>query len=300
MPRMPGATWAGEHGSSRMTQWDVVCEHTIAGYAPAHAAHFSVFADGRIVQSRDTIYKSAANLNGNYRVIAVENEDHGPAFGTWSKSDVPALTPAQVQANARILRWAHDVHGVPLQLCPNSLPTSRGLAYHRQGIDGNFPNGRVPGGEVWSKSTGKVCPGDRRIAQLPEILRLAKGGAPPTEEEDMPLNDADKGWISGQIMRALSWLATGQGNAFVNVKTAPWTATAPSLTSLAARTVPALIAQVEGDPQVWLVNPAGGTKVKLNGWDAVDVAVFLGASQAGPHEPHKLPANYMDQLAEIA
>lgn len=298
MPRMPGASWAGEHGSSRMTRWDIVCVHTIVGYAPAHAAHFSVHGDGRIVQSRDTIYKSAANLNGNYRVIAIENEDHGPAFGTWSGSNVPALTPAQVVANARILRWAHEVHEVPLQLCPNSLPTSRGLAYHRQGIDGNFPNGRVPGGEVWSKSRGKVCPGDRRIAQLPEILRLAKGGAPP--KEDDVLNDDDKAWISGQIMRALSWLTTGTGNSFVNSETAPWTAGAQTTASLAARVTPALIAQVEGDPQVWLVDPAGGTKVKLSGWDVVDVAVFLGASQAGPRNPHKLPANYMDQLAEIA
>ncbi len=193
MARMPGAVWQGEHGSLLMQRYDVVCIHTIVGYAPAHAAHFSVKANGTILQSRDTRFRSGANLEGNHRVIAIENEDHGPAFGQWNTSDghaVPALTPAQVAANAKVLRWAHQVHGVPLQLCPDSRPTSRGLAYHRQGIDGNFATyqypGRVAGGEVWTKWPGKVCPGDRRISQREEILRLAIGGAvtPPPDEED--------------------------------------------------------------------------------------------------------------------
>lgn len=183
MARMPGAEWQGEHGSRLMDRYDIVCIHTIVGYAPAHAAHFSVKADGRILQSRDTRYRSAANLNGNHRVIAIENEDHGPRFPRWSGSDVPALTPEQVESNAKILRWAHEEHGVPLQLCPNSRPNSRGLAYHRQGIDGNFGSyaypGRVSGGEVWTKAYGKVCPGDRRIAQREEILRLALGEEDP-------------------------------------------------------------------------------------------------------------------------
>src|SRR5207253_4258987 len=124
--------------------------------------------DGTILQSRDTAFRSGANLDGNHRVIAIENEDHGPAFPAWTGSDVPALTDAQVEAIARILSWAHDEHGIPLQLCPDSRATSRGLAYHRQGIDGNFTGpftGRVVGGEVWTTSPGKVCPGDRRIVQ---------------------------------------------------------------------------------------------------------------------------------------
>jgi hypothetical protein len=174
-----------------MSRHDIVCVHTIVGYAPAHAAHFSVRGDGTILQSRDTVYKSGANLEGNHRVIAIENEDHGPHFPSWSGSNVPALTPAQVLANAQILRWAHETHGVPLQLCPNSLPSSRGLAYHRQGIDGNFTDGypgRVPGGETWTLSYGKVCPGARRISQLPDILAAA-GGATTQPE---PLKEWDE------------------------------------------------------------------------------------------------------------
>jgi hypothetical protein len=179
MTRMPGANWLGEHSPrDPMTGHDIVCIHTIVGFAPAHAAHFSTHADGRIDQSRDTAYKSAANLNGNPRVIAIENEDHGPAFGAWTGSNVPPLTEAQVNACARILAWAHVEHGVPLQLCPDSRPGSRGLAYHRQGIDGNWSRyeypGRVDGGEVWTLTPGKVCPGDARIAQLPAILAAAR------------------------------------------------------------------------------------------------------------------------------
>jgi len=183
MARMPTATWLGEHSPQRpMDRYDIVCFHTIVGFAPAHAAHFSVKADGTILQSRDTGFQSGANLNGNKRIIAVEVEDHGAAFGKWNTSDghaVPAFTPEQVESLAQIVVWAHRMHDIPVQACPDSQPTSRGVAYHRQGIDGNFASegykflGRVSGGEVWSEHFGKVCPGDRRIAQIPQILARA-------------------------------------------------------------------------------------------------------------------------------
>jgi hypothetical protein len=184
MARMPDANWLGEQSpQTPMDRYDIVCLHTIVGAAPAHAAHFSTHAGGRIDQSRDTKFRSAANLNGNHRVIAIENEDHGEAYSHWDVNDghaVPKFTDEQVEACARILAWAHKVHDIPLQLCPDSKPGSRGLAYHRQGIDGNFKEegyqhpGRVAGGEVWTESPGKVCPGDRRIDQRPGILARAK------------------------------------------------------------------------------------------------------------------------------
>lgn len=204
MPRMPKAEWLDEQSpGTPMTRYDVVCVHTIVGYAPAHAAHFSVKADGTIQQSRDTRFRSAANLNGNHRVIAIENEDYGPAFGDWTGSSVPPLTDAQVRSNARILRWAHETHGIPLQLCPDSRPGSRGLGYHRQGIDGNFGDyrhpGRVEGGEVWTESYGKVCPGDNRIDQLPDILSLALN-----EGDDMPLTDEDVTRVAVAVRKELA------------------------------------------------------------------------------------------------
>lgn len=178
MARMPGADWQGaHHDNGLMSRYDIVCIHTIVGNPPAHAAHFSTRADGHIYQSRDTIYRSAANLNGNYRVIAIENDDLGPEFGVWNTNDghqVPGFTDAQCESIAQICVWANAVHGIPLVLCPDSRSGSRGLAYHRQGIDGNFGTydfgGRVSGGEIWTTSFGKVCPGDRRIHQLIDVI----------------------------------------------------------------------------------------------------------------------------------
>lgn len=182
MAIMPGVDYRPINyaGVPRMTAHDSVCVHTIVGNDPAPAAHFSVRSDGHITQNRDTFYQSAANYQGNWHVVAIENDDHDantPAdnpFPDWGGSDVPAMTDAQCEANARIMVWVHQVHGVPLTLCPDSKPTSRGVAYHRLGIDGNWAGyaygGRVSGGEHWSTSQGKVCPGDRRIKQTIEVI----------------------------------------------------------------------------------------------------------------------------------
>lgn len=183
---MPGAEWVGStgtHDNGDMRRYDVVCIHTIVGNPPAHAAHFSTRSDGHIYQSRDTAWQSAANYQGNPRVIAIENDDMGAPFPAWDTRDghaVPAFTSQQLEAIAKICAWAYKTHGIPLVACPNSRPESRGIAYHRQGIDGNFLaegyayGGRVPGGEVWTLHRGKVCPGDRRIRQIPTIIARAR------------------------------------------------------------------------------------------------------------------------------
>lgn len=175
MAVMPGVHFLNAVQDTVMARYDIVCVHTIVGHPPANAAHFSTRADGYIWQSRDTRYRSAANYNGNPRVIAIENEDMGPVYGAWNTNDghqVPGFTAQQVEAIAQICAWVNRVHGIPLVLCPDSKPGSRGIGYHREGIDsptgfaGYQYGGRVPGGEVWTTSPGKVCPGDRRITQL--------------------------------------------------------------------------------------------------------------------------------------
>jgi hypothetical protein len=208
MALMPGVTHQLIGAGTNMARYDIVCVHTIVGYAPASAAHFSTRASGQIIQSRDTQYRSAANLNGNPRVIAIENEDHGAAYGSWSGSNVPAFTAQQCEAIALIILFCHRAHGIPIVLCPDSRPGSRGIAYHRQGCDGNFGGyafgGRVSGGELWSSSVGKVCPGDRRIRQLIEVIipraRVLAGLDAP-QEEDVDLNDS---------MRAFIWPNTAE------------------------------------------------------------------------------------------
>lgn len=211
MAVMPGAHYLNAAQGSLMSRFDIVCIHTIVGYAPANAAHFSTPASGYLWQSRDTRYRSAANLNGNPRVIAIENEDHGPAYGAWSGSNVPRFTAAQIETIAKVLAWAYRTHGIPLVLCPDSRPGSRGIAYHRQGCDGNFApfayGGRVSGGELWSSSTGKVCPGDRRITQLiTQIIPRARVLAGlQAEGDDVAVEDVEKMmWKGGPVTGAVA------------------------------------------------------------------------------------------------
>lgn len=219
MAKMSGAEWVGSadtHDNGEMQRYDVICIHTIVGNPPAHAAHFSTRSDGHIYQSRDTAWRSAANKDGNYRIIAIENDDTGKPFPDWNHNDgsaVPAFTPEQIEAIAKICAWVHRTHGIPLVACPDSRPTSRGVGYHRQGIDGNFIaegyryRGRVAGGEVWTLSPGKVCPGDRRIAQIPAIITRARQLA-GLEENDMQPTDIVKD--PGPNKWGHTWLNTNQ------------------------------------------------------------------------------------------
>ena len=154
-------------------------------------SHFYVRADGIVEQYVSTAYRAPAQLEGNRDSIGVETQDLGGPFPSWSGSNVPAWTDAQVKSLARIGAWLHATHGIKLQLCPNSRPGSEGFAYHRQGID----PWRVSGGELWSTTRGKVCPGDRRVKQVPDVLARAKQIIAGSEEGDMPLNADDKEWF---------------------------------------------------------------------------------------------------------
>lgn len=210
MAIMPGAAQKpiSYNGVSRMSRYDVVCIHTIVGHDPANAAHFSTGSKGEITQSRDTAYQSAANYQGNYRVIAIENEDFGPEYGDWNTSnghEVPYFTDAQCESIAKIVAWVCKTHNIPIVACPDSKPGSRGIAYHRQGIQGNWSGfaygGWVSGGEFWSTSTGKVCPGDRRISQLfnviiPRAKEISGGEVTYSQwsNEDKK-NQAMDGWV---------------------------------------------------------------------------------------------------------
>jgi len=215
MAWMPGVDTSRKatDGNSRLVcNPDIVCLHTIVGYAPALAATFSVAGNGYKWQHRDSRRQSAANLNGNDHIISIETEDHGPLFGSWTGSNVPPWTAQQIESLAQICAWAYKTHGIPLVLCPNSKPGSRGIAYHRQGIDGNFGSfaygGRVAGGELWSSVYGKVCPGDKRIAQIPLIIKRARqlaGLEPDTGGED------ELSWDTQ--LKDGSWTPGGDGTA---------------------------------------------------------------------------------------
>jgi hypothetical protein len=230
MAVMEGVTYSPVVGSgySKMKAYNFLVIHTIVGYDDGgSAAHWTTRFDGFIWQRRDTIYQSAACWNGNPDCLAIENEDHGSAYGNWNTNDghaVPAFTEAQCEAIAEIIVWSHHTHGIPIELVPDTKPGRRGIAYHRQGIPGNYLSegyaygGIVPGGTQWSKHAGKVCPGDRRITQLIEVIipraRQLAGLDPMSvltvEEDDMLFRnvgpDGKERWahVTGKMIMGLS------------------------------------------------------------------------------------------------
>lgn len=206
--RYPGAEWdpLGPQTEPRMQAHDIVCLHTMAasfdgvnngfhvnGYGGLES-HFGLAGEGRLKQWQDTEHQADANYDGNHRVISIETADRGLLFPLWSGSDVPAWTDRQIDELVPLVRWLCDTYDIPKELIPDSRPGRRGIGYHRQGIPGNFPppyTGLVPGGELWTdpvKGRGKVCPGERRIRQLIEIVIPRVRGE---EDDDMPLTDAE-------------------------------------------------------------------------------------------------------------
>lgn len=185
MSRYPSCTWKPIIGTSTSTlTQDILCLHTCVGYLRSTWDYFNrtdvgVYShiciggiwgsdigydlDGVGWQMADTAYRAAANLNGNGRVISVETADNAAL-------PIAAWTPKQCDRIVAIMVDAHLLDGIPLTLIPDTLPGRRGIAYHRQGID----PWRVPDGELWSSSTGKICPGDARIAQIPGLISRAR------------------------------------------------------------------------------------------------------------------------------
>ncbi len=215
---MPGAPFAalGPQTQPRMTAHDTLVVHTMAGsFAGTRAmfmangyggteSTFGLRADGYLEQWQDGAYSADANYLGSGTVWSLETEDYGGVFGKWDLNNgalVPAWTPHQCEAIARWLAWGSSpathagcpvgwrcrTEGIPLALIPDTKPGRRGVGYHAQGVPGN---GLVPGGVAWSKATGKVCPGARRIAQVPGVIARAQqlagaaGAIITTEQED--------------------------------------------------------------------------------------------------------------------
>lgn len=190
--KLPGALWvpiSRNFTARKRPKTDCVILHvavseaaSLAGWfnnpSAGASSHFYVRRDGTIEQYIDLDYISWANGAGNPRSITVETQ--GGASGEWS--------PAQHAANVKIIVFASQRYGVPLVQMTNSKKTSRGVGYHLLGVPANRMQklmGRSQtGGELWSSSVGKVCPGPDRIRQIPSIvseaIRKATGEIKPT------------------------------------------------------------------------------------------------------------------------
>lgn len=194
MARCPHATWdpLGPQAEPKMMAHNILCFHTMAGdFAVVDKmfhdrgyygteSHLGVRLDGFAKQWQDIMFQADANLDGAADVVSIECEDDAKdipfsddqldkliAIGTWfcskeAHKDCPA-------------DWACHQYGIPPIFVPDSKPGRRGIATHRQGVDGNFTRpwpyaGRVTGGVKWSGVFGKLCPRDTRIRQVHEVI----------------------------------------------------------------------------------------------------------------------------------
>jgi hypothetical protein len=215
-----------------MSAHDIVCVHTMAapfasvdsgfhanGYGGLES-HFGVRGDGFAKQWQDLDFSADANLDGNGHVISIETADKGEDFHTWFGSNVPVWTRDQIDKLVAIISWCCQRFDIPPVLIPNTKPGNRGLAYHRQGIDGNFPAepsmfaGRVSGGERWSEAFGKACPGDRRIKQFVEIV-VPRVRA-HVEGDDMGLLFESRAEFREEVLAALGGRTAGEPNLTAN------------------------------------------------------------------------------------
>lgn len=203
--------WASQ---SRMTQVDILSIHTMVGslastdsmwrrtgYSGNHS-HFGIGGNGECTQWQDTAYRAAANYNGNWHIISVECADVGAPFPAWNTNDgaaVPAFSTPQLETLAQLIAAMCKAHNIPCQLIPDAKPGRRGIGYHRLGVPGYM----VAGAEQWSTAQGKVCPGNRRIAQIPQVIARAQ-----------------------QILNGASIMATLDADDLRNIYGAVWNGTA--------------------------------------------------------------------------
>lgn len=215
MKTYPGAAYKplGPQTEPRMTGHDVVCLHTMVGYLSSTDAYFraangvgyagteshfgvggqwgkdaSLGLDGTVWQWQDIAYQADANLDGNPTTISIETADN-------AARPIKPWTPLQCEAIAQILAWlcSREAHaecpsswtchreGIPLALIPDTKPGRRGIGYHRQGCD----PWRVNGGVKWSGSSGKDCPTEARIAQVPTVIARAIEITNHQEDDDI-------------------------------------------------------------------------------------------------------------------
>lgn len=160
------------------------------------SSHFYVRKDGTVEQYVDTARRAEADLDGNDATISIETQG-----GVYDSEGEP-WTPQQLEALAQMHAWIHKTHGIQLKLADDSKigTSSKGLSWHRLGIDGNFPAlpsplaGRIQrgGGMHYSQSRGKTCPGSAKILQIPLILaraqQIVSGGEAPPVVPEVPLD----------------------------------------------------------------------------------------------------------------
>lgn len=229
MAMMPGAVnrlLANQSRQGLMKSYQGVCLHTMVGSLAGTdsmfqkdgtvgtESHFGVGENGEIYQWVDTKYTADANYLGSGHVISIETADYGGSFGRWNTSgdNVPYWNAAQIVSIVKIIVWACKTHDIPIQQM--KTVRDRGIGYHAMGVPGNeLPNSLRGTRYQWSKYAGKVCPGKKRISQIPEIVRLAQGGAASSGTAPAPKKEGILGmtkYSGGKIYKAVQALTRGK------------------------------------------------------------------------------------------
>lgn len=202
MAMMPGVTnrlLANQSRQGLMKSYQGISLHTMVGSLAGTdsmfqkdgtvgtESHFGVGEHGEIYQWVDTKYTADANYLGSGHVISIETADYGGSFGRWNTAgdNVPYWNAKQIAAIVKIIVWACKTHDIPIRQM--STVRDRGIGYHAMGVPGNeLPNSLKGTRYQWSKYAGKVCPGKKRISQIPGIVKLARGGTTSTTTTPAP------------------------------------------------------------------------------------------------------------------
>jgi hypothetical protein len=128
------------------------------------SSHFIFgLVEGERAQMLDTNVTAWTQSSGNGHWVSVENAGY----------HYNQFTPAQVEANAQLYAWLHQVYNIPMQLA--DTPSGRGLGWHGMG------------GASWGGHYD--CPGPANVALRSTILARAQEIlAPPTQrrgQDDM-------------------------------------------------------------------------------------------------------------------
>ena len=123
-------------------------------------SHFYVRLDGTVEQYVDTDYRAPANLEGNKTLLSIETA------GGVTNAETEPWTNAQQFSLIKLSNWLIQIDNIPEQLMINSRPETKGLGWHELGVEPWI----VSGGEKWSESYGKICPGNIKIEQIRTVI----------------------------------------------------------------------------------------------------------------------------------
>ena len=111
--------------------------------------------------------------SGNWRCRTWEAWNPEGLTGSNAQYNSSEYTAEQCERWADLFAWLNNIGANKLENMQNSLRSSHGCGVHRYGIPGYDPYDSM-GGEKWTASPGKVCPGTARVRQLPGILTRAQ------------------------------------------------------------------------------------------------------------------------------